>query len=989
MKLAKVVLAIGVALPVGATLLIPSQSKKVDFGTEIAPIFKAHCMSCHSAETARGDLRLDTPENIKKGGDSGALFIGANPSSSVLVRRIKGLDGLPQMPKGFPALKPDEIQKISDWIEQGASFAGVKPASKHWAYIAPAMPKPPATKLKAWQRNSIDSFVLAKLEKSNLKPSPEASRATLIRRLSLDLIGLPPTPGEVAEFVKDSSPTYYEKAVDRLLASPHYGERQARAWLDLARYADSNGFEKDDNRTMWLYRDWVINAFNRNLPYDKFSIEQIAGDLLPNPTTDQLIATGFNRNTMLNLEGGVDQAEALYYVLLDRVNTTSTVWMGSTMACTRCHDHKFDPLTQKDYFQMYAYFGSPAINKTGPASVSEEKWHEAEIKVPNPGDSERIQGLRVQIAALKATLSPQSPEVQQLISDTKNPAKWYSLPIVAASTTSGAKLMIQPDQSLLATGSVPNTDHYAHEFNTQGRRPRALRITLIPDPQNPIGGAGRSSGGNFVLTGLAVGNRPLGDIAASFTQEGFDPTTIVDNNRDKGWAIYPRAKEAHVLIAEFKSESSPLLKIDLDFNSGYAQHVLGHYKIEFCDERLALLELAPADIKALAAKQTLTEKETTRLAEYLSQFTVNGRAMKKLKKDLGTLEAASIPALVMRDDPAVKVLRTHMKRRGEFLGDGEEVGTQTPATFGPTPSNLPKNRLGLAQWLFSKQNPLAARVEVNRIWEQIFGRGIVETTEDFGTRSSPPTHPELLDYLAVKFMAGGWNLKALQRLIVTSATYRQSSSQTPKLREKDPDNLLLSRGPRFRMEAESVRDIVLMASGLLDKKVGGPSVFPAQPDGVWNGPYSSETWMQSKGGDQHRRGIYTFVKRTAPYPTMMSFDGTSREECTVRRIRTNTPLQALALMNDPVVLEASRALGQRMMEFKGSADQKLLFGFQCCTGTGSPRGIAAVKALLSKNLAHFRANPAEAKKFAGTPEQAAYTLVANVLLSMDETITKS
>ncbi|MBL8047142.1 MAG: DUF1553 domain-containing protein [Chthonomonas sp.] len=711
----------------------------VDFATEVQPILKAACYSCHSDDPKAGlDLR-DAKQLL-------AQLSPGNAEKSNLFRRVMGYDGKPQMPRGFPALLPAQSDTLRRWINEGASFAAQARAKpKHWAYRPLTMPAVPKV---AGVTQPIDAFVRQRLATEKLAPSPAADRYTLLRRVSLDITGLPPSPADIREFLRDTSPGAYEKVVDRLLASPQYGVRQARPWLDLARYADSNGFEKDESRVIWPWRDWVVNALNANMPYNQFAIEQLAGDLLPNATQEQRIATGFNRNTMQNMEGGVDEGEAMYNVLIDRVNTTATAFMGSTMACTRCHDHKFDPLTQKDYFAMYAYFNKPNVRKVGEGF--EETWYEDELPVYQPGQREAIEKLR-------------------------------------------------------------------------------------------------------------------------------------------------------------------------------------------------------------AARQAETNPDRAR----------------QLDAQIRQAEQAVVKTLVMRDDPSIGIPKTYIKRRGEYKGDSVPVQPATPATFGATPAGLPKNRLGLARWLVSPQNPMAARVHVNRIWEQVFGRGIVETTEDFGTRASDPSHPELLEWLAADFVRGGWDQKRLLKTIVMSATYRQSSRVSPSALEHDPQNVLLARGPRFRMEAEMIRDTALFSAGLLSLKRGGPSVMPHQPDGVWNTPYSGETWRQSTGADLYRRGLYTFAKRTSPYPSFGTFDAPSREECTIRRIRTNTPMQALALMNDPMMVQASRALGARMAGTAGSIEHKLGTGMLWALSRPARTDeIASLRRLL-------------------TDLKGDWSVVASVILNLDEAITKS
>lgn len=742
---------------VGAVLSSPrsaqTPAQAVDFAKDVLPIFKANCFQCHGPDAQMGGLRLDTREGILKGGTSGPVVVPKNSAKSLLVERILGEGGKTRMPMGFAPLSPEQVDRIRRWIDQGAEWSDR--VATHWAFVPPVRREPPATK-DPWVRGPIDAFVLAKMREQGLEPSPEADPETLLRRASLDLTGLPPTIEEMNAFVGDRSPDAYEKVVDRLLASPHFGERMAIGWLDLARYADTNGYEKDERRSMWPYRDWVIGAFNRDLPYDRFTVEQIAGDLLPDATLETRIATGFHRNTMTNLEGGVDKDEQRWLTLVDRVGTTGSVWLGTTVGCAQCHDHKYDPITQKEFYSFLAYF---------------DRADEPTLELPDPAVEAKRAELRKAIAELEGT---------------------------------------------------PSLDE--------------------------------------------------------------------------------------------------------------------------------------------AGKKQLDE----------------------LKKQLASLHGPT--TLVMAEQPTP--VQTFLRIRGQFLSKGPEVSPGVLAVLQPMPDAAPRNRLGLAEWIASKENPLTARVEVNRLWEMVFGRGIVETSENFGTQGTPPTHPELLDWLATEFVRDGWSIKRLLRAIVTSSTYRQASTVSAEAREKDPTNRWLARGARFRIDAELVRDVALTASGLLNPKVGGPSVFPDQPEGIWDSPYSGDNWKTSEGDQRYRRGLYTFLKRTAPFPMFLAFDSTSRESCTVRRIRTNTPLQALATLNDPFFLDASKALARRMLAVPAT-EAGIRHGFRLATSRRpSELEVMRLVQLLESRSAYYAANKEEAAKLAETPVVAAWTVVANVLLNLDEALTK-
>jgi hypothetical protein len=779
--------------------LPPAAKAEVAFARDIRPLLEARCWKCHGDTKHESGLSLHRREAALAGGDSGKEFEPGKSAESRLIRYVSGFDSDTVMPPDGEGerLSAEQVGLLRAWIDQGAKWpaeadAIASAASAHWAYKKPERPALPKVKNSAWPRNEIDLFVLARLEKEILAPQPEVDRARLIRRVSLDLIGLPPTIEEVDAFLADKSPDAYEKVVDRLLSSRHYGERWARPWLDLARYADTNGYEKDSRRVMWPYRDWVINALNKNMPFDEFTIEQLAGDLLPNATLEQKIATGFHRNTMINAEGGVDPEEYRVAAVIDRVNTTATVWLGTTLGCCQCHSHKYDPFKQKEYYQFMAFFNNTA-----------------DI---GPGEDPKLE-----------------------------------LPQAAG----------------------------------QGA------------PEKAKNTAEQSSAGSFTSR------------------------------------CAPEAKQ------------------------------------EQTDDKNA------------------TSKD-------------DAEKPKKPEKAKKKSEPPKLTTLVMQELPKPRV--QHLFVGGSFLNPGEVVSPGVPAVLNPFPGDQPPNRLGLAKWLVDPANPLSARVAVNRIWAQYFGSGIVLTIEDFGTKGERPTHPELLDWLATEFIRRHWDLKAMHRLIVTSATYRQSSRATPELLERDPQNRLLARGPRVRLEAELVRDQALAASGLLTGKIGGPSVMPPQPDGIWSSPYSGDRWATASGEGRYRRGLYTFWKRTAPYPSFMSFDAPSREFCVVRRPRTNTPLQALALLNDPVYIEAAQALARRMAADSPSADPhvRLAHGFRLCLARApEPTESERLVSLYNRELERFRADEQSAKSMAGAvstaddvAERAAWTVVANVLLNLDETLNK-
>jgi uncharacterized membrane protein len=1000
------------------------------FATKIRPILAARCYQCHGPKVQQNGLRLDSLAAILKGSDYGKIVTPGNSADSRLIRRLTALER-PQMPYGGPPLSQDQINLIRKWIDEGApgpdSTAPVGPTEpiKHWAYMKPVRPLLPKVKDRAWCRNPVDYFVLAKLEKEGLKPSPEADKETLIRRVYLDLIGLPPTPQEVDAFLADKSPNAYEKVVDHLLASPHYGERWAREWLDLARYADTNGYEKDQRRTAWEYRDWVIKALNENMSFKEFTIEQIAGDMLPNPTNDQLIATGFNRNTLLNQEGGVDPQEYYWYSLVDRVNTTAAVWLGTTLGCAQCHNHKFDPFTQKDFYRFLAFFDNSQYTIAGPED--EQYAAEPELELPTPAQAAKSKDLRAEIAKLQEALNTSTPalEVAQArweIQMRNAPAEWSALRPDHYSSAKGATLKLLPDQSILAGGKNPNADSYTIQARTDLTGITGVRIEVLNDPSLPNGGPGRDPDGNFFLSDFEVkvtpAQKPGAEQQITFQravandqQSGYSAENLVSTKPGlKGWAIdstpsrVPLPRQAVLTPSKpFGFPGGTLITITLKHEMRHASRNIGRF-------RLSVTTVAdPAAITRLPARMwpvletpaaKRTEKEKDELAAAFRAITPllqpTRDQIAKLEKSLADL--GIVTAMIMRERPGFGRPWTYIRERGSFLSLGEKVYADVPAILNPLPANQMPNRLGLSYWLVDDNNPLTARVVVNRYWESMFGRGIVATPEDFGTQGDPPTHPELLDWLATEFMRDEWDMKAIKRLMVTSATYRQSSRVTPELLARDPYNTLLARGPRFRVEAEMVHDIALSASGLLSPKIGGPSVFPYQPEGIWDVPYSSDKWIISKGEDRHRRAIYTFIRRSAPYPSLVVFDAPSREFCTVRRVRTNTPLQALTTLNDPFFFEAARAMAKRMVREAGpGAPDRIRYGFRLCTSRRpSPAELNRLLSFYNQELEHYEKDEAGACQVihadphttTNAPEMAAWTMVSNVLLNLDETISK-
>jgi len=1012
----------------------------IDFARDIQPILQSQCYECHGPAKARGQLRLDRRAAAMKGGETGAAIVPGNSEQSLLVRRILGLDDEERMPKDGDALPAAQIALIRAWIDQGAGWPedgsaaaaaeAVALAPQHWAYRPPVRPQPPEVGEAKWARNPIDRFVLARLEKEGLKPSPEAPFETLLRRVSLDLIGLPPSPAEVDEAVaaaaRDGRDAAYAKFVDRLLHSPHYGERWARPWLDLARYADSHGFEKDLPRVMWKYRDWVIDALNRDMPFDRFTIEQVAGDMLPRATVEQQIASGFHRNAMTNEEGGIDPEEAHYEVLVDRVNTTSTVWLGSTLACAQCHNHKYDPFSQKDYFRMMAFFSNAdyEVRRLGDGT----KFSETAIDVPTPEQEAQRKTIQTELDGLNEKIATQTPALDraQVLWEQamrREPAlRWTVLTPKVMESTGGVELALQPDGSVLASGPNPGYAVYTIEAPAPAIRITAIRLEALPDPSLPKGGPGRDLYGNFQMNGVEVEAGPASapaartlktirsdDGGASF--ESFFPKTLSrDVYAPRGWRIDASREEKRLPRQVIFTLEEPLaaavgnqLRIQLKHQGTVVGQAIGRFRLSVTSsatpQRIVDIpaRLRPVLMTPAAERTEQQKKDLATLYRTLAPSLKPARdRVAELQKQL---RALSIPtALVMRERSGYERPSAYVRRRGSFLDKGERVYAGVPEVLHRLGDERMPNRLGLAYWLVDEDNPLTARVAVNRAWEQFFGRGLVETSEDFGTQGTPPSHPELLDWLATELVSQGWRMKAIHKLVVSSAAYRQSSSAPAPLVERDPYNRLIARGPRFRMEAEMVRDTALAASGLLSRKIGGPSVFPPQPEGIWDIPYSSEKWMPSAGEDRYRRGLYTFIRRSAAYPSFMTFDATSREFCTVRRVRTNTPLQALTTLNDDAFFEAARALAARLLrESPGPDDARAAYGFRLVlTRTPSAAEVKQVVSSYNRQFARFRNDPESAARViqgyavAGTDraEQAAWTLVANALLNLDEALTK-
>jgi hypothetical protein len=989
-------------------------AQRIDFARDIRPLLAGKCYDCHGLEDAKGGLTLSARDATLRGGKSGlpALVPGSAEQSELFQRVISPHDD-EVMPQKGDRLKPAEIALLKRWIDEGAVWPD---NLKHWAYVAPVRPALPAIENRGSKNeNPIDAFVFARLAQEKLVPSPAADPERLIRRLSFDLIGLPPTPAEVSAFVADSirnPESAIRHQVDRLLASPHYGERWARPWLDLARYADSHGFQRDDLRDSWPYRDWVVRAMNADLPFDQFTIMQIAGDLLPgadlktNP--DPLIATGFHRAAPTNVEAGTDQEEGRVNQVIDRVNTTGTVWLGSTLECAQCHNHKYDPFSQKDYYRLFAYFNqteretafanaraTAALAFTGPFAALPD----TEADATRAGVEARLKKIDADLAAATARVRAALPAWEETARAALAEApQSHALEVVSFESSAGSPHRVLEDKSVLLFDDVPDKDTYTVTVKTTLTGFTGFKLEALTDPSLPGTGPGRGDAArpNFVLNTFSVsavsGGRaatPLTFARAthSFAQSGFSSANLLDPKNAKGWAIGPQFGRDHWATFELPEAIGSADGMTIVFTLAQtlgSGRTIGRFRLSAVTGR-ASAKPVPADV--VAALRTAPAARTAEQTEALVAHVVAQDAatialrQSRVKAEQEIARFTGPRTLVMREVAEPRM--TSVLKRGNFLDPGEGVAPGTPEVLHPSPtgSDAKGNRLDLARWLVSRDNPLVARVTVNRWWQEFFGHGLVRTPEDFGVKGEAPTHPELLDWLAVELMENGWSMKRLHRLIVLSATYRQSSRLTPELLARDDQNRLLARGPRFRLEAEAIRDNALAIAGLLSPKLGGPPVRPYQPPGLWDAKVGGDrvTYEVSAGEDAYRRGLYTVWKRGSPYPSFMNFDASGRGACTVRRSRSNTPLQALTLLNDPVYVEAAAALAKRVARELPDAtdDARLRHAFSLCVA----RPPAAMELGTLRQLL--------AQQRAAKDDTAAWQAVASALLNLDETITKN
>jgi Protein of unknown function (DUF1553)/Protein of unknown function (DUF1549)/Planctomycete cytochrome C len=1171
-----------------------------DFQREIRPILSEKCFACHGPDEAKvkAGLRLDSGDSAFRELKSGkrALVPGKPEQSALLARVLAGdPDEVMPPPKTGKHITKDEAELLRRWIAGGAELKG------HWAFEVPTEPVPPKVRDAKWCRSAVDRFILARLTEQGFKPEAEADKFTLLRRVSLDLTGLPPTPAEVDAFLHDDAPGAFERVVDRLLDSPAFGERMAQWWLDLARYADTNGYHIDNNRDIWLWREWVIKAFNRNVPFDRFTVEQLAGDLLPNRTLEQRVASGFNRNTMVNFEGGADPEEYLSKYCVDRVNTTAVTWLGLTVGCAECHDHKYDPVTTREFYQFYAFFNTIAEqgldgNTANPAPS---------IKAPSPEQQAELDRRQGVIAALQKQYDARvnSPTTEEAAAQaawekslrTAVADGWQTLAPNVATSAGGATLTTQADLSVLASGTNAAKDVYEITLTTPATELRAIRLEALTHETMTAKAFARSDNGNFVMTGfeavaeaadlarepksdpatlgrwwsvgpfkandandafnrafvdeaavdlaktyddgklkwterpnwkdgeitkltgdnaatylyrtitvphaqlmrLSLGSddgirgwlngRPLlahnasraaapdqeivllplqpgenrlllkisnggGDYAfyfrlqpepvlshpvtfaaavADFSQKDFPPTNLIDGKSETGWAVEghsPEHRHDHqaILVATqpFGFASGTRLKLKLRFESVFPQHAAGHFRLAVSDSAaLAEFTALPEPVRGVFFRRNgeLAPSDRTLLTRnYIESRSPAAKELAaKLAGERDGLDrfTKTLPeTMVMAEMDTPR--DTFQLIRGNFQSRGDKLLPGTPKFLPPLrPANPARaTRLDLAQWLVDPAQPLTARVTVNRLWQLFFGTGLVKTANDFGNQGDRPSHPELLDWLAYDFSHGiatpggargrPWDMKAMVRLLVTSSTYRQRSTVTPEKLERDPYNRLLTRGPRFRLDAEFLRDQALAVAGLLDRRIGGPSVKPYQPPGLWeaigfgNG-FSSQSYEPSHGADLYRRGLYVYWKRSLPHPALTTFDAPSREVCTVSRPRTSTPLQALVLLNDPQYVEAARGLAQRVLrEAKGDLHSQLTHAFRLALARPPrPEEVKLLERIYRQQLANYTANHAAAEQLLKVGESArppeveaavlaAWTALGNVLLNLDEVITK-
>jgi hypothetical protein len=1048
-------------------------SDTVLFNRDIRPILSDRCYACHGPDKAnrKTNMHFDTEEGAFTALNGGGFaVVRGDPSRSVMLQRISSDNQGFRMPPaymGYAKLPDKQIDLIRRWIEQGAKW------QLHWSFIPPESAPRPQVMHTAWPRNPIDYYVLAHLQHGGLAPSPEADRATLIRRVTLDLTGLPPTPAEVDAFLSDHSPGAYEKVVDRLLSSPRYGENMAWQWLDAARYADTNGYQSDGVRNMWRWRDWVIDAYNRNMPFNQFTVQQLAGDMLPHATRDQIIATGFNRNHRTSAEGGIIDEEFRVAYVVDRVDTTSSVWLGLTVGCARCHDHKFDPILQKEYYQLFSYFNNV------PEKGFVYNWGNEEpyIQAPTPDQESKLRDLDAKLAAQQASYESLQPE---LAKSQRTWERWVKSSQVPDWNVSDGLILHFP-----LDGDLRETTGVYDRRNSFNRQPLLKESAAKPDdPSEPVvtGGTGANlpfvagklgkaasfDGHDYVNGGKVLNFNYLDPVTFAAwiyptAANGAILSSVEDVHEGAGYGLYLRDSKLafhftvrwtdlgwrletaqpltlnrwhHVAFAYDGKRKTSGARFYVDgvpqetkalfdamvwplgdpqpFRIGAGEGPEDRFHGAIEDVRIYNRALSTEEASVLPVAESVPEiasippskrtpAQENKLAYcFLDQYAP--AAVRESRLQLAEAQRsrdqydASIPTvMVMKEGPQRDAF---ILKRGAYDAPGDRVSPALPHLLPPMPATFPNNRLGLAEWLVDRSNPLTARVTVNRFWQMLFGTGLVKTVDDFGSQGEWPAYQDVLDDLATNFMDGGWDVKALLKTMVTSATYRQSSKVTPELLEKDPENRLLARGPRFRLAPQAIRDQALAISGLLVEKVGGPPVKPYQPPGLWEEVSFGESYKPDTGDGLYRRSLYTFWKRTVAPPTMVTFDAASRETCIVRANRTNTPLQALNLMNDVTYVEASRKLAERIMKDGATPEQRIGYAFRLALARPpKPQEQRVLLDALGQFQARYKAKPDAAVKYLSqgnsprdpkldTTELAAYTALASLIFNLDETITK-
>ena len=1032
------------------------EEQKLKFNRDIRPILSDACFHCHGPDEAdrQGGLRLDLEEFSQKPGKSGfsAIVPGDLEESEMIFRIHLPEDDEEHMPPlgSEKSITPEQKKVLERWIEEGANY------EKHWSFEKPIRPGVPA----GVAEHPVDSFILRKLQSEGMTLNQPADKETLLRRASLDLIGLPPTVKEIDSFLADGSESAYEQQLDRLLESKHFGERMALEWLDLARYADSNGFQSDGSRDIWMWREWLIGAFNRNLPFDQFTIEQLAGDLLPNPSEDQVIATGFNRNHRLNGEGGRIEEEWFVETVIDRVETTGSTWMALTLTCARCHDHKYDPISQQEFYELFAFFNSVeesgVLHPRGKFGVNTPPI----LKVLNEEQKQRKVNLQKSIQQAEVSVKEAEKKIDSAFEEWKKTERrkvlegkqenlWSPFEDKSAISKLGSKIGKQADGSLLVGGKNPQGDVYHLNGDLNLSHVGALRLEVLRDETLPSGGPGRAGNGNFVLTGIETKfifedqeKKPVfiewDRAKADYSQPKWPVENILKNAKHlnranaSGWAIGTFEEKNRVPREAIFLAKKPVavpkgasLQVSLYHKSKYSDHNIGKFRISLASQNYAdlnqkfmlpshLVSLLDSSVENSSVDQKVLKKhfrENTQTPLKVAEIEVK-RAREKFNQFMDKVPST----LVMQERKTRR--DAHILHRGEYDQKREKVGRALPAALPPLPNGAPMNRLGFAQWLVTGEHPLTARVWVNRLWERLFGVGIVKTSEDFGSQVEWPSHPDLLDWLAVEFVqptalpnlngisAQSWDMKAMIKFIMLSKTYQQSSSASESLYQKDPDNRLLARGPRLRLPAEIIRDQALASSGLLVPKIGGPSARPYMPEKVWDETSTFGNLLNYKadqGDGLYRRSIYTIWKRTAAPPSMLLFDAPNREICMPKRSRTNTPLQALALLNEVTYVEAARALAEKMLSIESAknSEDRLILGYRLATGS-SPNAetLSILQDGLNKRRKRFLENPEAAKSLINQGsstsrsgldevELAAYTSTANILLNLDRVIMKN